>query len=334
MGEVHTLCSRKKAHVHAFNRIYLLTDIKAPEIGHIWRPRLNLCILIDRSGSMYGDKLLFTRDVVSLMIDSLLPEDIVSIVMYDDVAEKLLYPANPLNKDLIKDRLQRIVSRGGTDLFGGLSSGIKEAERASERDTINHVVLISDGSPSAGSFDLAEILSLSEDALKRNIRISTISVGDDSDRDVLIRIAEKGGGTPHHIKSDRDIPAIIEKELEDLFSTYAYAVKLNLFAHEEACITGSPGRENRKFMTGNDLTVELGNIRSMEKRSVVTELVIHKTLKGKKKIATVTVEFDTFEGKVTHSQDIYVDIVDENIEIEIPDTRIMETVKRLISCCH
>jgi Mg-chelatase subunit ChlD len=56
----------------------------APKSGLPERPRLNLAIVIDRSGSMSGQPLHEAKRAASFMIDSLKATDRASVVTYDD----------------------------------------------------------------------------------------------------------------------------------------------------------------------------------------------------------------------------------------------------------
>ena len=75
---------------------------------------LNLCFVLDRSGSMAGEKIENLRKAVQLVIDQLDPTDIVSIVIFDDQAD-VLVPATPAtDKNALKAKVNSITDRGGT----------------------------------------------------------------------------------------------------------------------------------------------------------------------------------------------------------------------------
>jgi Ca-activated chloride channel family protein len=100
--------------------------IHAPEAGReVAHPPLNLSLVIDRSGSMSGDKLRFVKDAARHALRLLHDSDRVSIVIYDDEVQ-VLAPGQMVTtqgrEDLLR-KLRDVHSGGSTDLFGGWDAG-------------------------------------------------------------------------------------------------------------------------------------------------------------------------------------------------------------------
>ena len=68
------------------------------------RVPLNLSLVIDRSGSMQGDKIAYAKKAAEFVVDNLSVEDRVSIVQYDDVVEVLSSSAPVENKADLRRR--------------------------------------------------------------------------------------------------------------------------------------------------------------------------------------------------------------------------------------
>src|SRR5215813_9377161 len=62
------------------------------------RPRLNLSLVLDRSGSMEGEKIARAREAAAFCVDQLFPEDRVSVVVFDDRIEVIVPSQSPTNK--------------------------------------------------------------------------------------------------------------------------------------------------------------------------------------------------------------------------------------------
>ena len=80
----------------------LLIRLHAPAVQTTTRKPLNLGVVIDRSGSMSGDKIEHTRKALQTLITHLGPEDHLSLVLFDDHVQVLLEPTRVTDKDALK----------------------------------------------------------------------------------------------------------------------------------------------------------------------------------------------------------------------------------------
>ncbi|RYF87373.1 MAG: VWA domain-containing protein, partial [Chitinophagaceae bacterium] len=137
----------KKGHLYVETKIGTFFNDQARRVP------LNICIVIDRSGSMSGVKMGYARKAAKGIIDQLKSEDIVSIVMYDNVVDSVQEPVQVLDKTAIHKKIDAISSRGGTNLWGGTEKGYEFVARNYKPGFINRVLLISDGLANVGLTD-------------------------------------------------------------------------------------------------------------------------------------------------------------------------------------
>src|SRR3990172_8626317 len=96
-------------------------------------------------------KIDYAKKAVSALIDQLREEDLFSLVIYDDVITVLREARRAGNKSELRRLLDDVTPRGATNLGGGLSEGLRQAERHRDREYLNRVILLSDGLANRGT---------------------------------------------------------------------------------------------------------------------------------------------------------------------------------------
>jgi Ca-activated chloride channel homolog len=192
------------------------------------RPQLNLSIVLDRSGSMGGTKMLHAREAAKFCVDQMLPIDRLSVVIFDDQID-LLFPNEPVtNKESMKDLISRIEARGSTALHEAwVRGGLTVSEQLLEKG-INRVLLITDGQANIGLTNTDEIVSQSIGLSQRGVSTSTIGIGADFNENLLMPMAQSGAGNAWHVAEPEDTQHIFQTELAGLISQFAHTVSLGL----------------------------------------------------------------------------------------------------------
>jgi Ca-activated chloride channel homolog len=171
---------------------------------------LNLCLTIDRSGSMAGNALNTVKSAAIAIIEKLKPGDRLSVVAFDHRADVIVPNQLANNLDRIKERIQKLTPDGGTDIDGGLKMSIQEIA-AGKQNSVSQIFLLTDGENEHG--DNERCLKLAQLASEYNITIHTLGFGANWNQDVLEKIADSAGGVLAYIeRSER-----VLQEFEKLF---------------------------------------------------------------------------------------------------------------------
>ena len=205
--------------------------ITAPDLTQeTEKPPLNLALVLDRSGSMHGEKLHFAKQAAAHLVDQLGSNDRLAVVMYDEEVD-VVSPSLQMtgdNKARLKSDIQRIASRGSTYLFGGWLKGCELVAEQDGNKGINRTLLLSDGLANVGLTNLDELATHARQLYQRSIATSCFGIGQDYDEHLLEAMSNAGGGNFHYLEAMTAIPLALERELEELVNISLQDVTLTL----------------------------------------------------------------------------------------------------------
>jgi Ca-activated chloride channel homolog len=210
---------------------YVLVTIDAPTRERTTeRPALNVAFVLDRSGSMGGQKIALAREAVVRAIGGLDERDRFSVVAYDDVIDVVIEstPGSREAKRNAMDRLRTIDARGSTNLAEGWLRGAEQVALHQASDAINRCLLLTDGLANIGLTDADALRAHAVELRARGIGTTTFGVGADFDERLLQSLADAGGGHFYFIERAVQIPDFMTSELGELLEVVARDVALDV----------------------------------------------------------------------------------------------------------
>jgi len=273
---------------------FLEIEVVAPERGLVRlplrRPRLNIALVVDKSGSMAeARKIDFVREAAHRLVDQLQPGDRFALVTYDDRVDV------PIPSEAFEDRrlahrvIDGIRPGGATNLGGGLIEGFRQVRRRYDTEGFNRVLLLSDGLANRGITSPDELSRIAAGEGEGGISVTTFGVGNEFNEDLLAGLAESGRGTYYYIDQAQRIPDILAREFSSLQNVYASDVEVTIEVHAAVVINEILGYRFRR--DGNRYIVNVGSLSAGERRLVMCRLVPPRWTRGSHRIGQVLVRY-------------------------------------------
>src|SRR5687768_8351383 len=167
--ELEAIVGNRFGYAPENSREHLLLLLKSSGAMMGRRMPLNLCLVIDRSGSMEGEPLEYVKRACGYVVDLLEQNDILSVVTFEERVEVVMPARRVLNKGLIKEHINRIQPGNTTNIYEGLMAGASQVASVRAESYVNRVVVLTDGEPTAGIKDYTSIVGCAAEQRSRGV---------------------------------------------------------------------------------------------------------------------------------------------------------------------
>jgi len=201
--------------------------IKGYELPANSRPRANIVLLVDVSGSMGApNKLQLAKAAFSMMVENLQPTDTVAIVTYANDSGVVLEPTKVENKQRILDAIESLNAGGGTAGAEGLRTAYSLAKQNMDKDGSSRVIMATDGDFNVGVYQPGQLASYIASERQSGVFLSVLGFGMGNYRDVTMQsLAQNGNGVAAYIDTMSEARKVLGQQILGTLFTIAKDVK-------------------------------------------------------------------------------------------------------------
>jgi Ca-activated chloride channel family protein len=252
--------------------VYSLLEFSArPEAVPKVDPPINVCLVLDRSTSMQGERMDTVKLTAIELVRQLKPEDMLSIVVFSDRAEVLLSAGRRPDRSLIETQIRMLRPSGGTEIFQGLQTGFQEVQRYSSRTPINHIILLTDGRTYG---DEEACLNLADRAAMQGIRITGLGIGSDWNDVFLDEIAARTGGDSSYVARAKEIQTFLKEKFNSFNQIFGEQTTLEMQTGPGVTLNSAYRLQPNAAILPLSDPIRLGSIPKSSKLSILVEFLI------------------------------------------------------------
>ncbi len=294
---------------------------------------LNFCLVLDRSGSMQGAKLTALKAATQRLIDQLTPEDIVSIVIFDDTVQVVVGATQATDKETLKAQVATIEESGGTAMSLGLQAGQGELQKFASPDRLSRLLVLTDGQTWGDEETCRTIAKSLGDA---GVQITALGLGAEWNEKLLDDLAEVSGGSSDYIADPAAIDQFFQRAVKQAQGTAAQDARLLLRLARDvtprAVHRATPTIANLGYQPigENEVAVKLGDLSYGSGGSVVIDLLLPARAAGSFRIAQAELHYTPVgaQSEQVVKQDLLLQFTSD-ANAPAHDPRVMNLVEKV-----
>lgn len=259
--------------------------------GGAERVPLNVALVLDRSGSMGGEKLRQAREAALTALDYLHADDLFSLVTYDSNVRVLVPATRVGDRYELRRAIESIRAGGNTALFAGVSKGVAEVRKFLDDNHVNRVILLSDGLANVGPSSPDELGRLGRRLGREGISVTTIGLGLGYNEDLMVQLAGNSDGNHVFVEHASDLARIFRSEFGELSTVVAQDLNVIIQCEPGVRPLRLLGREGE--IRGQRVAVRLNQLYALQEKYLTLEVEVDPTAAGRvRALASVDLVWD------------------------------------------
>ncbi|MEH2148879.1 vWA domain-containing protein [Nostoc sp.] len=279
------------------------------DIAESPRRNLNLSLVIDRSGSMAGAPLHHALKAAESVVDQLEPDDILSVVVYDDEVDSVVPPQAVTNKSALKNSIRKVRAGGITNLSGGWLKGCEHVKTRLDPQKINRVLLLTDGHANMGIQDPKVLTATSGQKAEEGITTTTLGFAQGFNEDLLIGMARAATGNFYFIQSIDEATEVFSIELDSLRAVVGQNLKVTLELADGVSLVDTLSLAKVSQNDAGQAVLTLGELYEGEDKLLGLSLLISSAQVGDLPVMKLHYSADVVQNDLIQSVSGIVDIV-------------------------
>jgi Ca-activated chloride channel family protein len=273
-----------------------------PERATARRPT-DLVVVLDRSGSMSGEKIEQAKAAVRELVAQLGADDRFALVSYSNTAtvNVPLAAASPDARAAWLATVASITPDGGTNISGGLDLAMDLIDGARGGSRAVRAILISDGLANQGDPSPEGLLRRAGRAARGEYVLSTVGVGADFNEYLMTALADAGTGNYYYLDRGAELATVFAREFDAARSTVASALAVDVAPGPGVRVVDAGGYP--LVPTGGGVRFQPGALFAGQERRVWVTLAVPSGSPGEFDLGRFTLAYGDDAGRVTLALD-------------------------------
>lgn len=207
---------------------------------------VDLVLVLDISGSMGGLKMQQMQDAAAQVVQQLGPEDRLHLAFFSGESTAPWQGLKPMTGDARRQAAEEIANAfvaGGTNLEAALKAGFRALDGVDwreEEDRLPALVVLTDGQPTVGVTDRAQLRQMARDANQHGVNVFAIAFGGDADWNFVHGIATDGDGVALRVPEGTGAEVDIRRFMQALTTPVLKDVRVTYPSHANASRASAP----------------------------------------------------------------------------------------------
>lgn len=225
--DIQVRCTPSRGRLPAIQEpqlFYLLVELIPAGLGESQsRLPLDICMVLDNSSSMRGDRLFQTKEAARYIVNQLTPDDYFCLITFNDHAT-VVVPRQPVQANVaMREHISDVQATGGTEMARGMDLALEQMMRAIAFSGVRRIILLTDGQTYG---DDNRCVELARQAQQAGIGLTALGVGGEWNEDLLATMAAHGNSRSEYIVNAEAIISLFREEMRLLQGIVAQELSL------------------------------------------------------------------------------------------------------------